>query len=274
MKNILIIISVAFFFGVNSYTQVTPQPSPKSTLTQEIGISEVKIVYSRPGVKGREIWGKLVPFNEIWRVGANANTTITLSDKAKINGNELDAGTYGIHAIPGKEEWTIIFSKDNTLWGSIGYKKDNDALRISVKPGISEFTERMTFDFQNITDEKADVVLRWEKLQVAFSVEFATQSLVMKKFDEAIKWQTPMNAANYSLRAGGDLSKAMKWIDISISIEENYWNLRTKAQLEAKNGNNKSAISLMEKAMDYASKMASAPFDKAEMEKLLSEWKK
>lgn len=273
MKNIFLLLSL--FFATATIAQVaTPQPSPKATLIQEVGISEVKIVYSRPGVKGREIWGKLVPYNEIWRTGANANTTISFSDKVKINGAELDAGTYGIHTIPNKDEWTVIFSKDNTLWGSMGYKKENDALRISVKPTACEFTERLTFDVANISDEKADVVLKWEKVQVALAIEFATQSLVMTKFEEAIKWQPPMTAANYVLRAGGDLSKAMKWVEVSIAIEENYWNLRTKAQLEAKSGNKKSAIPLMEKALEYASKMSSPPFDKADMEKLLNEWKK
>lgn len=275
MKILLNLFSLIILFAVAVQSQVsTPQPSPKNTLIQEIGISEVKIVYSRPGVKGREIWGKLVPYNEIWRTGANANTTITFSDKVKINGNELDAGTYGVHTIPNKTEWTIIFSKDNTLWGSMGYKKENDALRISVAPSVCDFTERLTFDITNISDEKADVVLKWEKVQVSFAIEFATQSLVLGKFEEAIKWQPAMTAANYVLRIGGDLSKAMKWIDISIAIEENYWNLRTKAQLEAKSGNKKSAIATMEKAIEYASKMTSAPFDKADMEKLLTEWKK
>ena len=137
----------------------TPRPSPDATVTQIVGVTEVKIDYCSPGVKGRQIWGELVPFGEVWRTGANEVTSITFSDAVKVNGNELPTGTYGIHTIPGESEWEFIFSKDTEVDGGSSYDPEKDALRIKVKPEEHHFMERMTFMFTDVTDNSVNVNL-------------------------------------------------------------------------------------------------------------------
>lgn len=161
----------------------TVRKSPQAKVSQIIGAdTEVTFEYSRPAVKGRAIWGELVPFGLTegnkysdnkpfpWRIGANENTTIEVSSDVKINGNSLAAGKYGLHAIPGEEEWTLIFSKDNDLWGSYKYNKANDALRITVKPVPAAHQERLTFGFEDINDSSAKAFFHWEKLKVPFTI--------------------------------------------------------------------------------------------------------
>src|SRR5690606_17998655 len=251
----------------------TPRPSPNASVTQTIGVTDVTIHYSRPGVKNRTIWGELVPYNQIWRTGANEVTSITFSDPVKVNGNELDAGTYGIHTIPAENEWTIIFSKNTQVGCNSNYKEENAVLKIKVKPVHSEFTERLIFTFDDVTDNSAIVNLSWEKLRVPFTIETATQELTFAKAKNAIDWSVPMQAATYALQSNANLDQAMKWIDASILIDENYWNMRIKAQLLAKTGKKDEAVSVMEKAIDYGSKMVNKPFDFESMSNLLKEWK-
>ena len=153
MRNLLMVV-MAFVFvsGLNAQQMAIPRPSPKATVTQTVGITDMSISYSRPGVKGREIWGKLVPFDAVWRTGANENTTITFSDTVKIEGTKLAPGTYGFQTIPNANEWTIVLSKDAKLWGAFNYKPENDALRFKVKPQTGAFTERMQFSFADVTE--------------------------------------------------------------------------------------------------------------------------
>lgn len=251
-----------------------PRPSPKATVSQTVGITDMSISYSRPGVKGREIWGKLVPYNEVWRTGANENTTITFSDSVKIEGTKLAPGIYGLQTIPGTDEWTVILSKDAKLWGAFNYKPENDALRFKVKTQSSEFTERMEFSFSDVTDNSAMIVLRWEKLKIAFKVEVETQTLVLSKARSAINPQAALQAATYCLENDINLDEAMKWIDISISIKETYGNTRIKAMLLAKFNKMPDAIKLMEKAVQYGKAQPEPPFNLKQTEETLAEWKK
>lgn len=146
-----------------------PSPPAKTSLT--VGGNDIAIDYSSPSVKGREIWGKLVPYDQVWRTGANENTTISFSKPVKIEGQPLPAGTYGLHTIPTAGEWTVIFSKDSKAWGSYSYKQENDALRVKVKPQSGDFQERLAFAVQKQNDASANVVLTWEKLKLTFKVE-------------------------------------------------------------------------------------------------------
>jgi hypothetical protein len=256
----------------------TPRPSPNASVNQLVGVTEFTIHYSRPGVKNREIWGELVPYNQVWRTGANEVTSITFSDPVTISdgtgtGTKLEAGTYGIHTIPAQNEWTIIFSKNTEVGGSSEYKEENDALRLKVKPAASEFQERLIFMFSDLTDSSASVNLMWEKLKVSFKVETDTKDLIMAKAEQSIDWGTPMQAANYCLQNNADLDKGLKWINISTMINENYWNTRIKARFLEKTGKKEEAIALMEKALEMGKKMEQKPFDYDQMEKLLAEWK-
>jgi hypothetical protein len=251
----------------------TPRPSPDATVSQNVGITTITIDYSSPGVKGRKIWGDLVPYGKIWRTGANEVTSITFSNPVKVNGNELPAGTYGIHTIPGENEWEIIFSKDTKVDDPMTYDENKDALHIKVKPEPNPFTERMAFTITDMTDNSANVNLIWEKLKLPFKVEVNTQELTLQSARNSADWGTLMSAANYCLQQNVNLDEGFKWIQASTLIDENYWNLRVLAQYFAKMDKKSDAIATMEKAIELGSKMENPPFDYDNMKKMLADWK-
>jgi hypothetical protein len=269
-------MALVFILSLNSFSQQikTPRPSPDVTVTQMIGVTEIKIDYSSPGVKGRKVWGELVPFGEIWRTGANEATTITFSDPVKINGTELPAGTYGIHTIPNESEWEFIFSKDTRIDGGSTFNKEKEVLRVKSKPEEHHFMERMTFLFAYVTDNSASVNLLWDKLEVSFNIETNTQELFLSKAREQLSWSPTFQAAQYCLTNNTNLEEAYKWIEASCLINEVYWNTRVKAQIQNKLGMKNEAIATMEKAIGFGSKMESAPFDFDNMKAMLAEWKK
>jgi len=160
------------------------RPSLKAEVTQRLGVdTDITIDYSRPGVKGRTIWGELVPYglapgNQYsdnkpypWRAGANENTTIEFNKDVQIEGNKLPAGKYGIHMIPSEKEWVIIFSKNNSAWGSFAYNQEEDALRVTVKPTEAPHQEWLVFGFENLAGTSATAFLHWEKIKVPFKIE-------------------------------------------------------------------------------------------------------
>ena len=147
-----------------------PRISPDAKVTQTLGLTDLTLTYSRPGVKGRPVWGALVPYGQVWRTGANEATTITFSDDVTINGQALAKGSYSLHTIPGKDEWTIIFNKTAKQWGSFKYDAAQDALRVKAKPESSPMHEWLTFDIPQLSANSATVVIRWEKLAVPFTV--------------------------------------------------------------------------------------------------------
>jgi Protein of unknown function (DUF2911) len=253
-----------------------PRPSPNATVTQMVGVTEISIHYSRPGVKDRKIWGGLVPYGEVWRTGANENTTIKFSTPVKIGGQELPAGLYGLQTIPTEGDWTVIFSKDADQWGAFSYKPENDALRIQVKPQPAELRERMAFDFEDVTDDSAQVVLHWEKLKVPFTVTVDTPKLVMEKVRTAVRWQTPYQAANYCIQSNTCLDDASRWLDASIALQENFANLRAKAMLLAKKNDTKGAVGYGERAL-AAAKTAQQPPNPQQvkdLETMVADWRK
>jgi len=266
---LIFILSLA----VTAQQMRTPRPSPDATVTQIVGVTEVSIDYSSPGVKGRKIFGGLVPFGEVWRTGANEVTSITFSDPVKVNGNDLPAGTYGIHTIPGENEWEFIFSKDTEVNGGSSYDPSKDALRIKVKPEEHHFMERMTFLFTDVTDNSVNVNLVWDKLTVSFKVEPNTNDNFLSNARKQLSWSPAFQAAQYCLTANINLEQALDWIESSCLIQEVYWNTRVKAQLQYKLRMKNDAIATMEKAIDLGSKMESAPFDYENMKKMLADWK-
>ena len=147
-----------------------PRPSPRASVMQTIGTAEVTITYSRPAVKGRVIWGDLVPWDKVWRAGANEATTFAVSQDVTVDGQKLAAGNYSLHAIPGKTEWTVIFNKDAKQWGSYKYKESDDALRIKVKPEAGEMKEWLTYSVTPVPPDSGKVSLAWEKVRVPFTV--------------------------------------------------------------------------------------------------------
>ena len=249
----------------------TPRPSPNATVSQTVGITHVTIDYSSPGVKGRKIWGELVPYNEIWRTGANEVTSITFDDPVKIEGNELPAGTYGIHTIPGEKEWEIIFSKDTEVDAGSQFDEKKDALRIKVTPADAPFTERMTFTFTNTTDTHSKVNLTWDKLRVSFDLETNTEELVLTKARD-LPWGPSLQAATYCLQNNVSLEEGLNWAEASILLKEVYWNTRIKAQLLEKLSKKDEAIATMQKAIKLGAEMENKPFDFDNMKKMLADW--
>src|SRR5277367_1889021 len=164
-----------------------PRQSQHAVLTQRIGITDVTVNYHRPLTNGRKIWGGLVPYGQVWRAGANENTTITFSDPVTVEGRPLDKGTYGLHMIPGENEWTVIFSKMATAWGSFSYKQDEDALRVTVKPQTAEFHDALTYDFDDLKPDSAVVTLRWEKVAVPFKVAVNVNDIVEASVNRQIR---------------------------------------------------------------------------------------
>lgn len=252
----------------------TPRPSPNAAATQTVGVTDITIDYSSPGVKERKIWGDLVPYNQIWRTGANEVTSITFSDPVKINGNNLEAGTYGIHTIPREKEWDVIFSGDTKVNDPSTFNEKEEVLRLKVKPVENAFTERMIFTFSDMTENSAIVNLVWEKIKVSFKVETDTQELTLEKARKMVDWNTPFQAAQYCLTNNTNLDEAEKWIEASTLMNGNYWNMRIKARILEKLGKKGEAISIMEQAIELGNAMKDKPFDFAQIQKMLADWKK
>jgi hypothetical protein len=254
----------------------TPRPSQKATLTQTIGITDMTLTYSRPGVKGRAIWGALVPYDKVWRTGANEATTIAFSDDVWINGNKLAKGTYSLHSIPGAGEWTFIFNSVADQWGSYSYDPSKDALRVKAKPEAAEFREWMGFEIPELTTDTAKVVLRWEKLAVPFTVDTKSTERTMASLRSAMQpdWRASYMAANFGFENKGAATDAEinSWIEQSLKMNQNISNLWLRARLADRAGNKADAIRYGEMAIAAATP-AQADFA-AEIRKTVDSWKK
>src|SRR5438477_3147457 len=238
-QTILVLISLAH---AQSTILDLPRPSQHAVVTQRIGITDITLNYHRPLVNSRKIWGGLVPYGQVWRAGANENTTIAFSDPVTIEGKPLPKGTYGLHMIPGEKEWTVIFSKNSTSWGSFTYDQAEDALRVTVKPQTAEFHDALTYDFDDLQPNSTTVTMRWDKVAVPFKVEVNTGESVQQSLKNQLRgraqyeWPAGEEAANYLLDNKGNMEEALKYVSGSIQDEERFENLMTKARiLEALN---------------------------------------
>jgi len=235
-----------------------PRDSQHSVITQRIGITDITINYHRPLVKGRTIWGKVVPYGEVWRAGANENTTISFADAVTIEGQPLAKGTYGLHMIPGENEWTVIFSKVHTAWGSFTYNQAEDALRVTVKPQATDFHEALTYDFDDVKADSAVATLRWEKVAVPFHISVNVHNIVQASLPNQLQglaqytWEGWDDAANYLLAQKYDLEDALKYENTSIGTEERYDNLMTKSQILDAMGRKDEAAAAKNLALDKA----------------------
>ncbi|HUJ41397.1 MAG TPA: DUF2911 domain-containing protein [Candidatus Acidoferrales bacterium] len=216
---------------------VLPRESQAAGVTQRLGITDVTIHYSRPLVHGRKIWGGLVPLGEVWRAGANENTTIEFTDPVTVEGKPLDKGTYGLFMIPGENEWTVIFSKNSTSWGQFTYSQAEDALRVAVKSRPSDFHEALTFDFDELAPDSTLVTLRWEKLAVPFRVQVNVNGIAAASLKLQLRawsrwnWESWSEAADYLVTSKGDLNDALEDAGHSIQLEERFENLDQKSRI-------------------------------------------
>lgn len=235
-----------------------PRQSQHAVLTQRIGITDITINYHRPLVNGRKVWGDLVPYGQVWRAGANENTTIAFSDPVTIEGQPLDKGVYGLHMIPGEKEWTVIFSHVATAWGSFTYKQAEDALRVTVKPQPADMHNALTYDFDKLTPTSAVVELEWEKVAVPFKVDVDVNKLVEASLHRQMRglaqytWEGWDDAANYLLAQKTDLDEALKYEDQSIEVEKRFDNELTKANILEAMGKKDDADSTRKLALSLA----------------------
>jgi Protein of unknown function (DUF2911) len=255
-----------------------PRISPSSTLAHTIGLTDMKVTYSRPGVKGRVIWGQLVPLNEVWRTGANEATTFETSDAITVAGQKLPAGSYSFFTIPANDEWTIVFSNAKGAWGSFDYTEKNDALRIKVKPQSAPHEEWMSFSFDNLTPTGGELALRWEKVRVAIPIQVDVNEKAMTNSRAAVAsmkaddWRTPFRAAQYFFNVDTNIPEATEWAQKSVSIQQNYFNMSLLADMQMKAGKTKDAIATAEKAVQLGKADKDKP-DTRPTEKKVAEWK-
>ena len=298
-------VALLLVLSAVGYTQAqvrVPRPSQKASVMQTVGVTDISITYSRPGVKGRKIWGDppagattsaatlddartrakdapIVPYGHVWRTGANEATVFAVTDDVLINGQKLPAGSYSLHTIPGRDEWTIIFNKDDGQWGSFTYDEKKDALRVKAKPQTAEMQEWLKYDIDSVAPDSAQVVIRWERVAVPFTVQVPdVNAATLQKARAAIAaakpddWRTPLQAANYAFQneSKADDAEAMQWLEASLKIKETFSNMYTKARVLAAEGKTPEAIAAGERALQLGKE---AKADTSDLEKRLADWR-
>jgi tetratricopeptide (TPR) repeat protein len=252
------ICQAQFKNGAQSTALTLPRISQGATVTQRVGLTDITVHYHRPQVNGRKVWGGMVPYGAVWRAGANENTTIAFTDPVTIEGKPLAKGVYGLHMIPGENEWTVIFSNNATSWGSFSYEQKEDALRVTVKPQASDFREALAYDFDDVKPDSAVVALHWEKLAVPFKVGVNVNDTVTASIARQLRntggftWDGWDDASRYLLENKGNLDDAAKYVDRSIQIEERFENLLTKSQILTAQGKKSEGAALEAKALEKA----------------------
>lgn len=238
-----------------------PKQSPRAVVSQTVGLTTVGITYDRPAVNGRAIWGTLVPFDSVWRAGANENTVIQFTSPVRLGSREVAAGRYGLHMIPGKEAWTVILSRQANAWGSFSYDSKEDVLRIPVTATPGAMSERLTYTFDEPTDTSVVATLRWEALAVPLAIAVNTKAVVSDSLREQLRgfgrffWQTWSDAAAWSVGNRTNLDEAATWVDRSIRMNENFTNLQVKANLLALRGDGAGAAVAIQRSLAVATEV-------------------
>ena len=296
----LAVLCVLCFAAAASAQIQTPRPSQKASVMQRIGVTDVTITYSRPGVKGRKIWGDplpgqtasakgeatlddqnerpkdavIVPYGHVWRTGANEATQFVVTDDVLINGQKLAAGSYSLHTIPNKDEWTIVFNGTANQWGSFSYDPAKDTLRVKAKPQWVETSQEwLSYSFDPVTADSAQVNIRWEKINVPFTVKVPDVGAVtMAHIKTALAgakpddWRTPMQAGVYLLTNDdkADDEQGLAYLDQSIKVKETFQNLANKASALYRLGRKEEALALADQAIQRgkADKVDTSSFEK------------
>jgi tetratricopeptide (TPR) repeat protein len=257
-KHVFLLIFIIAAVSLQAQNITLPEASQKAQVMQRIGLTDITIDYHSPLVKGRPVWGTLVPYNEVWRAGANENTVITFSTDVMVEGEPLKAGAYGLHMIPTEKNWTVIFSKNATSWGSFFYDKSEDALRIVVNPVQTTMQDWLSYSFADVKPNAATAEMHWEKLIIPFVVSVDLNTTVLQNIRTELRgtlgftWQGFQQAAAFCVRNNVSLEEGLKWADKSISIQKTFGNLRTKSQLLTKLGKTEEGSKLMAEAMTMA----------------------
>ena len=277
MKKVFLSLIIAAAPAITALAQIeTPQPSPLGTVTQKVGLNEFSISYSRPSLKGRKAYGEVVPFDKLWRFGANMATTFKSNDEFSIQGTKIPAGEYSFFAIPGASEWTIILNKTAKMSGTSNYKEAEDQLRFKVKPEATVYkTETFTIQFANLKDKQATVEILWDNVKVAFEINVDFDAKVMKQIDETLSGPSAgsyYRAASYYFSNTKDMKKALEWVNKSLEKGgDKYWIVSLKAQIQAANEDYKGAVETANKAIALAKADEDDAYVKSNTERI-AEW--
>lgn len=245
----LLLVFPALLHAQN-YRLDLPWPSPHATVGQVVGLTTLSVDYHRPGVNGRVIWGGLVPWDTVWRAGANENTVFASTSPFSAGGTTLPAGRYAIFMIPGREQWTVILSRQGNAWGAFSYTASEDAVRFTVPPRAAEFTERLVYGFDDPTDESATLTLRWEKLAVSFPIDINTDVVVLDSLASQLRnlprfWGTAWEqAAAWALNNTSNLDQAEIWADTAVALAPTFASYNLKAAILDRRGKPAEADSL------------------------------
>jgi hypothetical protein len=235
-----------------------PEASQAATVSQRIGLTDITVTYHRPAVRKRAIWGEVVPYGQVWRAGANENTVVSFSTPVTVGGQTLQAGDYGLHMIPAKGEWTVIFSRDASAWGSFFYDQARDAVRFATTPSESPHQEHLAYTFENPTPEGVVLTLRWEKLAVPIAVAVDTPAVVTDSLERELRglagffWQPHAQAAQWTSQHGRDDRRALAWADKALTLNRNYQTLSVKARVLEKQGGAAEAAAMRAEALKVA----------------------
>ncbi|MDI1321292.1 MAG: DUF2911 domain-containing protein [Algoriphagus sp.] len=260
-QKITFTLAILLLAGMSVFAQQIqmPQASPSAKIAQKVGLTDVTVDYSRPSTKGRKIFGELVPFGEVWRTGANGATIISFSTDVEIDGKKVPQGQYALYAIPGKSEWTIILSKDTKLWGAIGYDPKNDLMRFQVEPSkLSRVYETFEISFNNMTDNGADLSIKWEQTRVDFRIVTQVDAIVMAQIKELVIDKNATDptllysAASYYFTNQKDIPMAYTWITKSVESDPKYWTVHLKAKIELALGMKTEALESAKKSKELA----------------------
>ncbi|MCF8714240.1 DUF2911 domain-containing protein [Joostella atrarenae] len=276
-KLILLICAVLGSYALNAQV-TTPQPSPTSKLEQKVGLTEVTIAYSRPSMRGRAIFGELVPFGEVWRTGANQNTIVTFSDDVKIGGKDVKKGSYALFSKPNKNSWDVYFYNDTNNWGNPEKWDDSKVVaKVTATPYELPFeVETFTIDVDNLTNNGASLGIVWENTYVGVPFEVPTKEKAtasIKKVMNGPQSGDYYAAAVYYLQEGQDLDQAQEWMDKAISEQKEapFWMLRQKSLIQAKQGDTKGAIETAKKSLAAAEKAGNKDYVKLNQDSI-AEW--
>jgi hypothetical protein len=261
MKKLLLSLAVGLIFG-SVQAQELPQPSPHCKIEQKVGLTDITLDYSRPGVKGRTVFGELVPYDKVWRFGANKNTMVTFSTDAKIAGKDLKAGTYSVFATPSKGEWTIAFNSNIEQWGEGEYTTEKDVLSVKVKASEHHMHETFTIEINTITNNSGVIAMVWEKVKVEIPFTVDTDANAKNNIEEALKKGEDLDKVNYAAAryyhsSKKDSKTAMEYCDKSLKIKETHRAMYLKAQILNADGKKDDAIKTAMKAKELATKAES-----------------
>jgi len=257
VMSVLTLCLAAAPLSAQAFFLTVPTGSQRASVSQTIGLTDVAMTYDRPGVEGRKIWGGLVPYDSVWRAGANVNTVISFTSPVTIGGKELPAGRYGVFMIPTPAEWTVILSREANAWGHFSYNAAEDVLRLKATPVASAMTERLEYTLDDPTAEAVTVTLRWEKLAVPFTVSVNSTKVVMDSLQQQLRGLPKFFAPAWSQAAvwavqHGQLATAGAWADTSIGLAPSYQNLMLKSRILAREGNQAASDSLRTRALAIA----------------------